>query len=65
MTPASKINFRSNEDTPLLAAGYLHFQTLFFQKLDARNEWLPDFSRVQPFSNALAKPVWHWKNGFV
>ena len=23
--PACKINFHSNEDTPLLAAGYLHF----------------------------------------
>jgi hypothetical protein len=25
MNTASKINFRSNEDTPLLAAGYLHY----------------------------------------
>jgi putative pyruvate formate lyase activating enzyme len=41
------------------------FETLFFQELDAGDEWLPDFSRVQPFSNARAQPVWHWKNGFV
>jgi putative pyruvate formate lyase activating enzyme len=41
------------------------FQTVFFQQLDASDEWLPDFSRVQPFSSALAKPVWHWKNGFA
>ena len=27
--------------------------------------WLPDFNKIQPFSNALAKPVWHWVTGFV
>jgi putative pyruvate formate lyase activating enzyme len=46
------------------------FSTLFFQELDADSaasgdDWLPDFSRVQPFSNALAKPVWHWTCGPV
>lgn len=41
------------------------FDFLFYQDLCQDTEWLPDFTRTQPFSNALAKPVWHWKNGFV
>lgn len=40
------------------------FDLLFYQDLTEDTDWLPDFSRRQPFSNALAKPVWHWKNGF-
>lgn len=36
------------------------FDFLFYQDLCQDTEWLPDFNRVQPFSNALAKPVWHW-----
>ena len=27
--------------------------------------WLPDFSRAQPFSSALAKPIWHWREGLL
>ena len=38
------------------------FQYLFYQELEEDTEWLPDFNRTQPFSNKLAKPVWHWKN---
>ena len=41
------------------------FQNLFYQELEQSTEWLPDFNKIQPFSNDLAKPVWHWKNGFV
>lgn len=37
------------------------FDFLFYQDLCQDTEWLPDFNRKQPFSNALAKPVWHWK----
>lgn len=37
----------------------------FYQELVQDTEWLPDFEKTQPFSNELAKPVWHWKNGFV
>jgi putative pyruvate formate lyase activating enzyme len=36
----------------------------FYQELLPDSEWLPDFSRQNPF-NALATPVWHWKEGFV
>lgn len=41
------------------------FDWLFYQDLSDDTSWLPDFNRTQPFSNALATPVWHWKNGFV
>jgi len=27
-------------------------------------DWLPDFSRPNPFPSSLSKPVWHWKEGF-
>ena len=36
------------------------FDYLFYQDLCQDTEWLPDFNRIQPFSNALAKPIWHW-----
>lgn len=36
------------------------FSFLYYQDLCQDTEWLPDFKRLQPFSNALAKPVWHW-----
>ena len=41
------------------------FEYLFYQDLSDDTSWLPDFNRTQPFSNALATPVWHWKNGFL
>jgi len=37
----------------------------FYQELVQDTDWLPDFNRLQPFSSALAKPVWHWKEGFL
>ena len=36
------------------------FSYLFYQELSDDTDWLPDFARPQPFSNALAKPLWHW-----
>ena len=41
------------------------FGYLFYQELENDDSWLPDFSCIQPFSNSLATPVWHWKNGFT
>ncbi len=41
------------------------FDYLFYQDLCSDTEWLPDFERKQPFSYKLAKPVWHWKYGFI
>lgn len=35
------------------------FEYLFYQELSDDTSWLPDFTRPQPFSNALAKPLWH------
>lgn len=41
------------------------FEYLFYQDLSDDTSWLPDFNRTQPFSNALAKPIWHWKEKFL
>ncbi|MCR5289972.1 MAG: radical SAM protein [Treponema sp.] len=41
------------------------FDYLFYQDLSDDTDWLPDFNRTQPFSNALAKPVWHWNKGLL
>lgn len=38
------------------------FEYLFYQDLSDDTSWLPDFRRRQPFSSALAKPVWHWQD---
>ena len=40
------------------------FNYLFYQDLCPDTEWLPDFEKTQPLSYKLAKPVWHWKNGW-
>jgi putative pyruvate formate lyase activating enzyme len=37
----------------------------FLQEPVQDSSWLPDFSRVNPFSSALSTPVWHWKTGFA
>jgi putative pyruvate formate lyase activating enzyme len=41
------------------------FEEVFFQELLPGSEWLPDFRRPQPFSSALARPLWHWSTGFI
>ena len=40
------------------------FEYLFYQDLSDDTSWLPDFRRRQPFSSALAKPVWHWQDAY-
>ena len=35
----------------------------FYQELVSDSGWLPDFTRIQTFSSALSKPLWHWKKG--
>ena len=42
----------------------LEIEEGFLQELIPDDEWLPDFSKVQPFSSALAKPIWHCGKGF-
>ncbi|MBR7079583.1 MAG: radical SAM protein, partial [Treponema sp.] len=41
------------------------FDWLFYQELSDDTSWLPDFNRCQPFSNKLALPLWHWREGFI
>ncbi|MHC6203518.1 radical SAM protein [Breznakiellaceae bacterium SP9] len=37
----------------------------FYQELSPKNDWLPDFTRLNPFSSDLSLGVWHWTKGFV
>jgi putative pyruvate formate lyase activating enzyme len=32
----------------------------FYQAPVTGRDWLPDFSRANPFSSRLSRPVWHW-----
>jgi putative pyruvate formate lyase activating enzyme len=34
----------------------------FCQELVTGSDWLPDFTRVNPFSSELSVPVWHYKS---
>jgi len=58
------VNEEEDKTLRNLIDGY-EFEYLFYQDLSDDTSWLPDFNREQPFSNALAKPLWHWKNGFL
>jgi putative pyruvate formate lyase activating enzyme len=40
------------------------FEYLFYQELEDDTKWLPNFTKIQPFSYELAKPIWSWKTGF-
>jgi putative pyruvate formate lyase activating enzyme len=33
----------------------------FYQEPVTGREWLPDFTRPNPFSSRLSRPVWHWR----
>jgi putative pyruvate formate lyase activating enzyme len=35
----------------------------FYQEPAPGRDWLPDFSRTNPFSSRLSRTVWHWKAG--
>lgn len=37
----------------------------FYQELVPDYSWLPDFTRIQSFSSALSKPIWHYTCGFI
>ena len=52
---------QEDEDIQDLIAAY-DFDYLFYQELSDDTSWLPDFNRPQPFSNKLAKPLWHCKH---
>jgi putative pyruvate formate lyase activating enzyme len=36
----------------------------FYQELVPGSDWLPDFTRQNPFLSGLSTPVWHWTEGF-
>lgn len=58
------VNSQEDQDLKDLIEAY-DFDYLFYQDLCPDTEWLPDFENKQPFSYKLAKPVWHWKYGFI
>jgi putative pyruvate formate lyase activating enzyme len=37
----------------------------YYQELENDSEWLPDFTRTNPFPSTLSVPVWHWASGEV
>lgn len=57
------VNESEDADLKDLIEAY-DFDYLFYQDLCADTEWLPDFERKQPFSNKLARPIWHWNYGW-
>lgn len=57
------VNKEEDADLRDLIEAY-DFDYLFYQDLCSDTEWLPDFEKKQPFSNALAKPIWHWHHGW-
>jgi putative pyruvate formate lyase activating enzyme len=58
------VNIEEDGDLRDLIDAY-DFDYLFYQDLSDDTSWLPDFNKIQPFSNALAKPIWHWRTGFI
>lgn len=58
------VNNQEDSDIKDIIEAY-DFDYLFYQELSTDTDWLPDFSKRQPFSNNLAKPFWNWKDGFL
>lgn len=54
------VSQEENQDLCDLIDAY-DFDFLFYQELCQDTKWLPDFRKNQPFSDILAKPIWHWK----
>lgn len=52
------VNAQEDADLQDIIAAY-NFEQLFYQELSDDTTWLPDFTRPQPFSNELAKVLWH------
>ncbi len=53
------VNQQEFQDIQDLLEAY-DFSYLFYQELTDDTSWLPDFRKAQPFSNKLAKPLWHF-----
>ena len=52
------VNEQEDQDIQDLIDAF-NFNYLFYQELSDDTSWLPDFTKKQPFSNKLAKPIWH------
>lgn len=61
--PNRALTYREyNEVLSLL--DFFNIEDGFIQELDPGDEWLPDFSKVNPFSSDLSKTIWNWQYGF-
>jgi putative pyruvate formate lyase activating enzyme len=66
-----------NGDIPERPVGQREYETVlrwleefsidegFYQELVTGSDWLPDFSRQNPFPSELSVPIWHWSGGFL
>jgi putative pyruvate formate lyase activating enzyme len=52
---------RHEYDTVLGWLGEFGIEDGFCQDYVTGSDWLPDFTRANPFSSGLSVPVWHWK----
>jgi putative pyruvate formate lyase activating enzyme len=61
--PSRQVSFEEYE-TVLGWLAEFGIEDGFCQELTPGSDWLPDFSRTNPFSSELSTPVWHWREGF-
>ncbi|MBN2442540.1 MAG: radical SAM protein [Spirochaetales bacterium] len=56
---------REEYDAVLEYVDELGIEEGFIQDLVQENEWMPDFTKDNPFPSAYALPVWHFRSGFI
>jgi putative pyruvate formate lyase activating enzyme len=52
---------REEDDSVLSMLDEFGIDDGFCQELVTGSDWLPDFTRPNPFSSELSVPVWHWR----
>lgn len=52
-------------DEILIALDHYGLSEGFVQEWYPDSDWLPDFTRENPFSSELARVIWHYRGGFV
>ena len=64
-SPPQRFLSEPEYDTILSWLGELGIQDGYCQELVTGSDWLPDFSRINPFSSNLSVPVWHFSHRFI
>jgi putative pyruvate formate lyase activating enzyme len=62
--PCRRVNIEEYE-TALSWLEELGIEEGFYQELEDDASWLPDFTRENPFSSSLSRPLWHWRRGMI